>query len=166
MPRISEDKIFEIRSAVNIVHYISQFVNLKKAGQNFKGLCPFHTEKTPSFIVSPEKQIFHCFGCGKGGNVFSFIMDYEKLAFTESLKKAADFAGIILEFEKVSPEQSNYFQRLYDINEQACLHFERSISQAVNKKWLQYFLDRDISEKTIHTFRLGYAPDSFQHPPE
>jgi len=69
MSRIAEDKIDEVRTSVNIVHYIQQFVNLKKAGQNFKGLCPFHSEKTPSFIVSPEKQIFRCFGCGKGKNI-------------------------------------------------------------------------------------------------
>ena len=106
MAMIPEDKINEIRNGVNLVHYISQFVQLKKAGQNFKGLCPFHTEKTPSFVVSPAKQIYHCFGCGKGGNVLTFIKEYEKLPFLEAVKKAANFAGISLPKMEQDPAAS------------------------------------------------------------
>lgn len=161
MAKIAEDKVDEIRSAVNIVHYIAQFINLKKAGQNYKGLCPFHTEKTPSFNVSPQKQIFHCFGCGKGGNIFTFIMDFEKLSFFEAIKKAADFAGIILPVIETSVEQSSYFQKLHDVNEAACAFFENNLYKSGNKQWLEYITRRSISSDTIRLFRLGYAPDSF-----
>jgi len=162
MFRIPEDKIDEIRTSVNIVHYIQQFVNLKKTGQNFKGLCPFHTEKTPSFTVSPEKQIFRCFGCGKGGNIYTFIKEYEKLPFTESVQKAADFAGISIPKQEVSPEQTGYFQKLYTINETASVFFEQNLWQGKYKKHLQYFQNRGLSDATIKKFRLGFAPDSFE----
>ncbi len=164
MAKIPEDKIDEIRTSVNLVHYIGQFVNLKKAGKNYKGLCPFHTEKTPSFNVSPEKQIYHCFGCGKGGNIFSFIMDYEKLSFTEAVRKAADFAGIMLPKPgAASEEKSSYFDKLYQINETACLFFEEALRKPSSKRQLKYFKDRSISEHTLKTFRLGYAPDGFEY---
>lgn len=162
MPRVPEEKIDEIRSATNIVHYINQYVNLKKAGRNYKGLCPFHTEKTPSFIVSPEKQIYHCFGCGKGGNIFSFIMEYEKLSFSEALEKAAEFCGIELpKSEPVSREKEDFFQQLYEINEQSCVFFEQTLYKPENQSYLQYFLKRGLSAETVRKFRLGYAPDSF-----
>ncbi len=160
MAKLSDEKIDEIRSSVNIVHYISQFINLKKTGKNYKGLCPFHTEKTPSFVVSPEKQIYHCFGCGKGGNIYTFIMDYEKLSFMEAVKKAADFAGILLPKPESNPEQAGYFDRLYAMNETACQFFEQSLQQEKNQNWLRYLLDRQLSPTTIQKFRLGYAPDS------
>ncbi len=162
MGRISSLKIDEVRGAVNIVHYISQFVNLKKAGQNYKGLCPFHTEKTPSFMVSPSKQIFHCFGCGKGGNVLTFIMEYEKLPFIDAVRRAAEFAGISIpeaEFKRDEKEQT-YFQKLYEINEIACSYFEEHLSKAMHKAQLDYFKNRGLSEKTIKKFRLGYAPEA------
>ncbi len=162
MGRISSEKIDEVRSAVNIVHYISQFVNLKKAGSNFKGLCPFHTEKTPSFMVSPAKQIFHCFGCGRGGNVFTFIMEYEKLPFIEAVRRAADFAGISLpQTDLVTDEkEKTYFQKLYEINETACIFFEKQLLLPPNKAQLEYFKNRGLSDYTIKKFRLGYAPDA------
>ncbi len=162
MGRISSSKIDEVRSSVNIVHYISQFVNLKKAGANYKGLCPFHTEKTPSFMVSPAKQIFHCFGCGRGGNVFTFIMEYEKLSFIEAVRRAADFAGIPLpqsDFVEDEKEKS-YFQKLYELNEAASTFFEKQLFLAANQAQLKYFKDRGLSEHTIKKFRLGYAPDA------
>ena len=162
MARIPEDKIEEVRSSINVVHFISQFVNLKKAGQNYKGLCPFHTEKTPSFMVSPQKQIFHCFGCGRGGNVFSFIMDYNKVSFIEAVQQAADFAGIALpQAEERSAEEISYFEQLYNINESACSFFEQELFKAQNKKHLEYFKSRRLSETTIKKFRLGFAPDSY-----
>jgi len=161
MPRISEDKIDEVRTSVNIVHYIQQFVNLKKAGQNFKGLCPFHTEKTPSFVVSPAKQIYRCFGCGKGGNVYTFIKDYEKLPFSEALQKAADFAGIALPKQEISTEETGYFQKLFQINETASQFFEKNLWMGQYKKHLNYFRDRGLTDETIKNFRLGFAPDSF-----
>jgi len=161
MAKISEAQVEEVRSAVNIVHYIGQFVTLKKAGMNFKGLCPFHSEKTPSFMVSPQKQIFHCFGCGKGGNVFTFIMEYEKLTFLETIRKAADFAGIILKIEESKDEETSYFQKLININDAAAEYFEKNLYKPAHKAYLQYFMDRKISAETIRLFRLGYASDSF-----
>jgi DNA primase len=162
MAKIQEDKIDEIRSSINIVSYINQYINLKKAGQNYKGLCPFHTEKTPSFVVSPEKQIFHCFGCGKGGNLFTFMMDYEKLSFMDAVTKAAEYAGIIIPRYEEDKARTDYFQNLYHINETACTHFEKNLFKSQYKAWLQYFLDRKISEATIKTFRLGYAADTYE----
>jgi len=162
MYKIPQDKIDEIRLAVNIVHYISQFINLKKEGRNFKGLCPFHQEKTPSFVVSPEKQFYHCFGCGRGGNLYKFIMDYEKLSFVEAVTKAADFVGIALpKVHEKSDSEVTYTQQLYDINEHACLFFEKELYKENNKRYLNYFLDRKLSQPTIKKFRLSYAPDSF-----
>ncbi|KAA3617232.1 MAG: DNA primase [Calditrichaeota bacterium] len=162
MYKIPQEKIEEVRSSINIVHYITQFINLKKEGRNFKGLCPFHHEKTPSFVVSPEKQFYHCFGCGKGGNLFSFIMDYEKLPFVDAITKAADFAGIVLpKPEQKSPEQISRTQALYDINHLTCTFFENQLHLPQNKARLEYFLGRKLSEKTIKKFRLSYAPDSF-----
>jgi DNA primase len=162
MYKIPQDKIDEIRSAVNVVHYISQFLNLKKEGRNFKGLCPFHEEKTPSFVVSPEKQFYHCFGCGRGGNLFTFIMEYEKLNFVEAVTKAADFAGIALpKIQEKSEQEITYTQQLYDINEIVCTFFEKQLYKENNKRYLNYFLDRKLSQNTIKNFRLSYAPDSF-----
>ena len=163
MYKVPQDKIDEIRSAINVVHYISQFLNLKKEGRNFKGLCPFHQEKTPSFVVSPEKQFYHCFGCGRGGNLFSFIMEYEKLNFIEAVTKAADFAGIVLpKVQEKSEQEVTYTQQLYDVNEAACTFFEKELHKEKNKKYLGYFLDRKISEATIRKFRLSYAPGKEQ----
>ena len=162
MYKIPQEKIEEVRSSINIVHYISQFLNLKKEGRNFKGLCPFHHEKTPSFVVSAEKQFYHCFGCGKGGNLYSFIMDYEKMTFVDAVTKAADFSGIVLpKPEQKSPEQISHIQTLYDINDLTCSFFEKQLYLPQNKTRLDYFLGRKLSEQTIKKFRLSYAPDSF-----
>lgn len=115
--RIPEDKIEEIRIAVDIVDYINQFVPLRKVGKNYVGLCPFHTEKTPSFTVSPDKQLYHCFGCGAGGNVFNFVMQYEKVSFFEAVKKIAEYVGV----ELPKPERKERwveteFEELYEAN--------------------------------------------------
>ncbi len=98
--KISDQKIEEIRNAVDIVDFISGYVNLRKRGKNFVGLCPFHHEKTPSFTVSSEKQIYHCFGCGVGGNVFKFLMDLKNISFMEALEEIAEYAGIKIKYEK------------------------------------------------------------------
>ena len=106
--RISENKIEEIRSASNIVDIISEYVQLRKRGKNFTGLCPFHNEKTPSFTVSEDKQIYHCFGCHSGGNVFKFIMEYEKISFIESVQELAQRYGITIESgEEASSERQS-----------------------------------------------------------
>ena len=108
---IPEDKISEIKHAAEIVDIVSEAVLLKKAGKNFIGLCPFHTEKTPSFTVSPDKQIFYCFGCGTGGNVFSFLMKQEGLSFPETARRLAKRYGIDLPIKPLSPDQKKKIQR-------------------------------------------------------
>src|ERR1700704_3471868 len=111
------DQVAQIREKVDIVSFISEFIPLKKAGRNFKANCPFHSEKTPSFVVSPERQIWHCFGgCNKGGDVYSFIMEYEKLEFPEALRILAKRAGIELVTSAVDSGQSFQKERLYKIN--------------------------------------------------
>ena len=115
--RIPEHTIEEIRSSANIVDIISSYVALRKRGKNFIGLCPFHQEKTPSFTVSEEKQIFHCFGCHAGGNVYKFLMEYKSISFIEAVQEIAESVGITLNFEddKVSSEQSE-LEEFYEIN--------------------------------------------------
>ncbi len=165
--KIPQEKIEEIRVSVNLVHYISQYVTLKKTGRNVTGLCPFHHEKTPSFVVNPEKQFYKCYGCGRGGNLYSFIMEYEKLTFPEAVRKAADFAGIILPKPKtVSPEVETRQQKLYAANEKACRFFEKELQKEANSTWLAYFTNRDISAETIRKYRLGYAPDQYEALPD
>jgi DNA primase len=105
---IPEDKILEIKNAADIVELISEVVQLKKAGKNFVGLCPFHTEKTPSFTVSPEKQIFYCFGCGAGGNIFSFLMKNDGLAFPDAARALARRYGIDIPRRSLTPEQKKH----------------------------------------------------------
>ncbi|MHB9013853.1 MAG: CHC2 zinc finger domain-containing protein, partial [Ignavibacteriaceae bacterium] len=122
--RISENKIEEIRSAANIVDIISEFVQIRKRGKNYQGLCPFHTEKTPSFSVSPDKQIFYCFGCHAGGNVYKFLMDYEKISFVEAVQDVAKRVGISLELDdESSSEKQSEQEILYDINTIAAKYF-------------------------------------------
>ena len=104
---ISEDILAQVRDATSIVDVISECVALKKAGKNFMGLCPFHADNKPSFTVSEEKQIFHCFGCGQGGNVFSFLMQYNNLSFPESVRFLAQKSGIVIPTRKMSPSQKN-----------------------------------------------------------
>jgi len=110
--RIPPEKIEEIRSANDIVDVISQHVRLKKRGKSFTGLCPFHQEKTPSFTVSAEKQVYHCFGCGRGGNVFTFVMEFEKVSFTEAVRALAEKAGIALSFVESDQEHQNEIESL------------------------------------------------------
>lgn len=161
--RIPEDKIEEIRTAVDIVDYINQFVPLKKVGKNYVGLCPFHTEKTPSFTVSPDKQLYHCFGCGAGGNVFNFIMQYEKVSFFEAIKKVAEYVGIELpKPEKKEKWIETEFEELYEANRFAHEFFVRSLMKtSEGKKAIEYLYKRGINDATIKNFGLGYSPDQW-----
>jgi DNA primase len=148
----------EIKNKIDIVEYIGKYVPLKQAGRNFKGVCPFHNEKTPSFMVSPEKQIFHCFGCGKGGDIFTFTEEIEGIDFPSALRELAEKAGVKLpDFSKIKKEPTD---RLFEINEQTCEIYEKELWKSENKKILKYLTDRGLEEKTIKTFRLGYAPIS------
>ncbi len=112
---ISEEKINEILGLVDIVRIIGEFYPLRPSGKNYKILCPFHQEKTPSFVISPEKQIFHCFGCGKGGNVFHFIMEHEKVSFPEAVKWVGQKVGVIVE-DKPAGKSSELYSILDQVN--------------------------------------------------
>lgn len=156
--QIPEHKIEEIRQSINIVDVISPFVQLRKRGRNFLGLCPFHTEKTPSFTVSEEKQIFHCFGCHIGGNVFKFLMEYEKISFIEAVQELAEQAGITIEVEEGHAEKQSEQEILYDINTEAARYFLNNlINTSEGETAAAYFRKRNIKLQTMRAFGLGYA---------
>jgi DNA primase len=157
--RIPENKIEEILSAANIVDVISGYVQLRKRGRNYIGLCPFHSEKTPSFTVSEEKQIYHCFGCHAGGNVFRFLMDYEKISFVEAVQELASQLGITVEYDSTPGDEKQTEQELlYDINTEAAKYFFNNLHNSeegeIARKYLQ---ERKIKTQTMKTFGLGYA---------
>ncbi|MBW1782120.1 MAG: DNA primase [Deltaproteobacteria bacterium] len=155
----------EIKRAADIVQVIGQFVQLKKAGKNFMGLCPFHAEKDPSFTVSPDRQMFHCFGCKKGGDIFAFWMEYHGLTFPESLRDLAERYNIpISETLSASEEKKRTQLResLLKINETAARYFEGGLRRPEkNNPAIDYFKKRAISKEIITQFRLGYAPDKW-----
>ncbi len=161
--RIPADKIDEIRQASDIVDVIGGFVKLKKRGKNYVGLCPFHTEKTPSFSVSPDRQMYYCFGCGEGGNVFTFLMAQEKVSFVEAVRALAERAGITLptgspESEQFASEQ----EQLYEICREAGRFFHKSLTESAEGKFaLDYFHHRGFTDDTIRAFGLGYAPNTW-----
>ena len=162
---IPEDKISEIKYAADIVDIVSEAVLLKKAGKNFIGLCPFHTEKTPSFTVSPDKQIFYCFGCGAGGNVFSFLMKQEGLSFPEAARRLAKRYAIDLPIKPLSPDQKKKISEregLLDINRRAMDFFHQALCRdSAGQAARSYLVHRGVSQKTIDDFKLGYAPDGW-----
>lgn len=151
-----------INDQLNIVDVISPRVDLKKTGQNYKGLCPFHGEKTPSFIVSESKQIFKCFGCGEGGNAISFVMKSENLDFLTAIESLADRFAIDLEpyrNKDFSQGQAINRKALYELNRQAAYFYMDNLKN--NEEARSYLLDRGLSEKTIISYGLGFAPDSW-----
>ncbi len=150
------NEIEEIKDKLDIVDYVGKVVQLKKTGANYKGLCPFHNEKTPSFIVSPDKQIFHCFGCNEGGDIFAFVMKSEGMEFVEALKKLAADAGVTLA-KKFDAGASDKREKLFEINEKACDYFEKYLRDPSGKLALDYLKKRKLTDKTIKEFRLGYA---------
>jgi DNA primase len=157
--RISENKIEEIRSAANIVDVISEYVQLRKRGKNFIGLCPFHNEKTPSFTVSEDKQIFHCFGCHSGGNVFKFITEYEKISFVEAVQEMAHRYGIDIEAnEQDSSERQSEQEILYDLNTEAARFFSNNLlNHSDGEIAREYFQKRKLKPQTLRAFGLGYS---------
>ncbi len=154
---ISEDLIQQIKESNDIVDVISESVRLKKSGRNYSGLCPFHNEKSPSFSVSSDKQIYKCFGCGEAGNVISFVMKTKQMPFVEALEYLANRANI--EFTSASTEKDNKKDLFYKINVDAAKYYFYNLTQ--NKKAREYFLKRDITESTIKRFGLGYSQDSW-----
>ncbi len=164
---IPDNKIKEIQHTADIIDIISETVLLKKAGKNFVGLCPFHTEKTPSFTVSPAKQIFHCFGCGCGGDIFRFIMKQNGLNFPEAVTTLAGRYGIEIESQQISPAQQRRItekEQLLDINNIAMLFFQSVLKKAQSSRKAQnYLAKRGMSEILIDKFKLGYAPSGWDN---
>lgn len=159
---ISPATLEQIRAASDIVDVIGASLPLKRAGANFVTLCPFHREKTPSFNVNPHKQIFHCFGCHKGGDVFRFIQEYENLSFVEAVRRLADRAGIPLEFDRTSEgQQTRYLKEtLLQIHEQIAQRWQAALTNdAAGQIARDYLAKRGVSEEAVKLFRLGYAPD-------
>ncbi len=148
----------EIKNRLDIVEYIGKYVPLKQAGRNFKGLCPFHNEKTGSFMVSSDKQIFHCFGCGKGGDIVSFVQEIEGVDFPTALKELAEKAGVKL------PEYGNYKKeptdRLFEANNSTSEIYEKQLWSKEHKSVLEYLRKRGMEDSTIKLFRLGFAPSA------
>ena len=162
MPKIPQSTIDRIRDQSDIVDIISEEVSLKRKGINYFGRCPFHDEKTPSFSVSPSKQIYHCFGCGNGGNVFTFLMEFQKYTFYEAVKSLAIRYNIIIEMPEGSSDKSEY-SFLYMIHEKATVLYQKNLFSPSGEKALQYLKDRNLKEKTIKQFRIGFAIKSWNN---
>ncbi|MGM9903050.1 DNA primase [Enterococcus sp. 10A9_DIV0425] len=163
--RIPQETIETIRSQTNIVEVIGQYVQLKKSGKNYLGLCPFHEERTPSFSVAEDKQIFHCFGCGKGGNVFTFLQELEGLSFPEAVIKVADFEQIQIEDQwrqQASPMQhgDSAIGKLIAVHEKAAeVYHHMLLHTKVGEPALDYLLKRGLTIEVIETFNIGFAPN-------
>lgn len=156
----SDELVEEVRQRNDIVDIISGYVNLKKKGGNYFGLCPFHNEKSASFSVSPGKQMYYCFGCGAGGNVFTFIMNYENYTFAEAIKLLADRAGIALpeiENSKEAREKENRRKTLLQINKEAATYFYYQLRAPQGRVGLDYLKGRQLSDETMNRFGLGYS---------
>jgi len=158
-----EDKISEIRQRASILEVVSEYVSLKRAGKNYRGLCPFHSEKTPSFMVNEEKQIFHCFGCGEGGDVFTFLMKIGQLTFRQAAEELAKRYGVKLPRWEPSEAQKKEMERreiLFHINQLASEYYHHLLTQKKEgEKGRRYLAQRGISEEIIRNYRLGYATD-------
>ena len=155
---IPENIIEQIRENADIVEIASGYLNLKKAGRNYKALCPFHVEKTPSFIVNPEKQIFHCFGCGVGGNVFNLVMKMDNVTFVESVKLLAQKMGMTITFSEEESRETKEKEEICKINEEAAQLYHFCLGNEVAKGARDYLYSRKLSDETIKKFKIGYAP--------
>lgn len=156
----SEDFVEEVRQRNDIVDVVSSYVNLKKSGSNYTGLCPFHNEKTPSFSVSGGKQMYYCFGCGAGGNVYTFLMEYENLTFPEALEQLAERAGMALPEKRNSEEERqrrNTRERILEIYKLAANYFYAKLNSERGSEAKKYLLERQLSEETLRHFGLGYS---------
>ncbi|MBP3338308.1 MAG: DNA primase [Lachnospiraceae bacterium] len=156
----SDELIEEVRSSNDIVDVISSYVRLQKKGGTYFGLCPFHNEKSPSFSVTPAKQMYYCFGCGQGGNVFTFMMKYENYSFTEAVQNLADRAGITLpvgEFTAAEKAKADLKMQLLQVNNEAAKYFYRLLKSEKGQRAYEYLKNRGLSDETITKFGLGYS---------
>ncbi len=154
-----EDNVSKIKDRLDIVDVISGYLKLTKAGQNYKARCPFHNEKTPSFVVSPERQVWHCFGCSKGGDMFGFVKEIEGVEFIDSLRILAAKAGV--ELDSFNPAVKDDKARLYEVCESATKFFEKQFLSSAGKRALEYMKDRGVLDETVKEFRLGFAPSDW-----
>jgi DNA primase len=163
--KIPEEKINEIRSRASMLEVVSDFVSLRKAGKNYLGLCPFHSERTPSFTVNEEKGIYHCFGCGAGGNIFSFLMRAHQLSFPEAVNYLAKRIGVSLPVRELTEEErrrQSLQGQLFDLNGLAAEHYHQILlSRKEGEEGRRYLSKRGISEETIREHRLGFAPHAW-----
>ena len=156
-----DSQIEEIKNKLNIVDVIGSYVKLSKTGVNYRGVCPFHSEKGPSFFVSPARQMWHCFGCGTGSSIFDFIMKIEGVEFGDALRILASKAGV--ELKRENPQLVSERKKLYEICELGCSFFEKQLEAGEwGLKAKEYLLKRGIKEETIKKWRLGYSPDTWQ----
>ncbi len=161
---IPEEKINDIRDRTDIVDLIGSVLDLKRTGTNFKALCPFHGEKTPSFVVSPDKQIYHCFGCGKGGNVFSFLMEYEGVSFVEAVRKLAANLGIDIDKYMKKGEGRKKLDPYYNAIDFVGKYYKRMLSEAAGSKdALEYLKKRGVDDNLINEFHIGFAPSGWDN---
>ncbi len=160
MPYYSDDIIEEVRSRNDIVDVISQYVHLQKKGSSYFGLCPFHNEKTGSFSVTPGKQMYYCFGCGAGGNVFTFLMEYENFTFSEALQYLAERSGVELPKQEMNQEarrEADKRSRLFEMNKEAAKYFYSLLRSPKGQTAMDYFTKRELSQETMQKFGLGYS---------
>ncbi len=161
MAGIPNHIIEEIKQRADIVEVVSDALPLKKAGVNYRALCPFHEEKTPSFNVNPEKQIFHCFGCGEGGNAFSFVMKWENVSFPDAVRSLAARYGVAIPSDD-GGKQNSQFDRLYSVMEAATsFYHNRLLKEPAGSQIRRYMEKRGLTDATIQAFRLGFAPDAW-----
>lgn len=163
---VPEYIIEQVRNSNDIVAVISEYIILKKTGANYKALCPFHKEKTPSFVISPEKQICHCFSCGEGGNVFNFMMKYEKISFFEALKKLANRSGIVIpeeEGRKYSEKNKEEKELIFEVNRLAAMYYHDFLkNNSLAAAAREYLKKRKINQDILDKFIVGYAPATFE----
>ena len=160
MARVPPDLIERVRDAADIVDLVSKYVDLKKRGQNYFGLCPFHNEKTPSFSVAPAKEIYHCFGCGAGGSAFDFIMEYEKIGFIEAIQWLGEQYGIDV---KLSQEErgNELFPNLYELHKEAMNLYHENLFSKNGEQALSYLNKRGFKKNILKQFKIGLARDSW-----
>ena len=155
-----DELIEEVRARNDIVDVVSGYVRIQKKGNSYFGLCPFHNEKSPSFSVSQSKQMFYCFGCGAGGNVFTFVMQYENYSFQEAVKLLAQRAGINLpeaEYSEEAKKRDSQRARLLEVNKEAAKYFYYQLRGKSGQAGYQYLRKRQLSDETIKKFGLGFA---------